>query len=69
MKVQNFEVNRLNDINTAEVLEVICSLDKEIEEKIHVKFRDNRKIYMFNENRDYLEECYHSFVIYVIRKV
>jgi hypothetical protein len=31
MKVQNYKVNKLNDINTGEVLEDIISLGKEID--------------------------------------
>jgi hypothetical protein len=39
IKIQEFEVNRLNDIRVAEVLNNIYLLGKEVEEKIHENFK------------------------------
>jgi hypothetical protein len=61
MKIQDFEINRLNDINIEVVLNDIISLGIETEEKIYEKFRDNKDRCMCFENRVYLEECYERF--------
>jgi hypothetical protein len=68
MKVQKLEISRLNDINKDVVLEDIENLGKEIEGEIYGKFRDNKELYMFNENKDYFEECYERFIYLYHRK-
>jgi hypothetical protein len=68
IKVQEFEVNRLNDIRVADVLNDICLLGKEIEEKIDENFRDMKDICIFNENKDYLKESYERFMHICDRK-
>jgi hypothetical protein len=35
---------------------------------MHEKIRDNKDMYMFIENRDYLEECYEKFIYLCDRK-
>jgi hypothetical protein len=68
IKVQEFEVNRLNYIRVADVLNDICLLGKEIEEKIHENFRDRKDICIFNENKDYLNESYERLMHICDRK-
>jgi hypothetical protein len=55
--IQEFEISRLNDINHIDAMKNI-----EIEAKIHEKFRDNKDVYMYKENKEYLEHCYERHI-------
>jgi hypothetical protein len=58
IKIKDLEINRLNDIKVNEVLNDISMTGKEVEEKIYEKFKVNNDASNFNENKDYLEECF-----------
>jgi hypothetical protein len=62
IKIQKFEVNRLNDFRVADLLNNICLLGKKVEEKIHENFTFKSDQCVFNENKEYLEECYARFI-------
>jgi hypothetical protein len=68
LKIQNFEVNRLNVINIGMLLNDITNTGKEFEEKMHEKSRNNKDMCIFIENRDYLEKCYEKFIYLFDRK-
>jgi hypothetical protein len=46
IKVQEFEVNRLNDIRVANVLNDICLLGKELKRRF-MKISETRRIYVY----------------------
>jgi hypothetical protein len=68
IKIQELEVNRLNDIKVNEVLDDICMTGREVEEKIYEKFKINNDTSRFNEDKDYLEECFEQFAHICERK-
>jgi hypothetical protein len=64
--IQDFEVNRLNDMNVSKIIE---NKRTEIEEKIYEKFRDNKDICMYKENKEYLEPCYEKYIDLCRKKI
>jgi hypothetical protein len=64
--IQDFEVNRLNDMNVSKIIE---NKGTEIEEKIQEKFRDNKDTYMYKENKEYLEQCYEKYIDLCRKKI
>jgi hypothetical protein len=68
VKIQEFEVNRHNDIRVKDVLEDIYMLGKEIEEKIYEKFKFTKDQRRFMENKDNLEECFEKLTHICDRK-
>jgi hypothetical protein len=68
MDIQYFETSRINGVNLRETIENIENKGAQSERKMHEKFRDNRDICMYNENRGYLEECTKDISTYARRK-
>jgi hypothetical protein len=67
IEINEFETNRLNDINIGKVIKEIEVDGEEGERKMHERFGDSRDACLFSENRNYLEECYKRH-IYLCKK-